>query len=804
MRSIRLTLTSLLLAAVVFASTPSSLFHAQAQPQAASPRYVSGELVVALQPGYSLSALELPADVQVLDSDPALSEVLDVYVLHTPSGQEETVRSALAANPAVAFVERNAVVQAAYIPDDPLWPPGSVPPASPSGQYGQVMVNAPDAWDTSTGTAGVILAVLDSGIDASHAEFSGRLLPGYDFIDDDSVPQDGCGHGTHVTGIAAATGDNSLGVAGMDWQASILPVRVLDDTCSANAVTVASGIVYAVDQGADVINLSLGTAAASFILESATYYAYSHGVAVIASSGNSGSSPVWYPARYPWVLSVGAVDESGTRMISSSYGSDLDLTAPGNLVLSTTPNSAYHLESTYGVQRGYGVMSGTSMAAGFVSGAASLLLAANPGRYAHPIQLYQALMESAQDRGASGRDDYYGWGILDADTALDFIPTVSPPTPVTHDISYEWITSEVCENQPYAWVDASAGTNLNLTLNDSLSGWVTLPFTFNLGGEDYSQLLVSANGFISFDPNLALITTLQWAQTANNFLLPGIGLPNQMAAPFWDDLNPALNGSSSWVRSMSSGTYPNRRFVIEWYQVPLAVDSASRLTFEVILDETSNEIVFQYQTLQGAAADADSASIGLEYDEGITGVEVAYLQNGAVHEGEAFHFYPYSASDTVFIPGCVYSTAVDSGGMTASLGSFSVLVPSGAAPAGARLRMELLTPSVGLPSGAAVLDEFADIAFDPELSPPLDPNLQVCYHYSAQDVLDAGGQAQNLFLSVYSGSAWQALPTTVDTSAQQICSIYSTYHLFGVFALQPGVTPLTGGAAVWQAPWQLR
>jgi len=800
MRLIRITFSSLLLASVVFAglSTSPSLV------QAASPRYVAGELVVALQPGYSLPALELPEDVQVMETDPELTDALDVYVLHTPSGEEDAVRSLLASNPAVAFVERNAVVQAAYIPDDPLWSPGSIPPASPSGQYGQVMVNAPDAWDMTTGSASVILAVLDSGIDASHAEFSGRLLPGYDFIDDDNTPQDGCGHGTHVTGIAAATGDNSLGVAGMDWHTSILPVRVLDDTCLANAVVVASGIVYAVDHGADVINLSLGTAAASFILESATYYAYSHGVAVIASAGNSGSSPVWYPARYPWVLSVGAVDESGTRLTTSSYGSDLDLTAPGNLVLSTTPNSAYHLESTYGIQRGYGTMTGTSMAAGFVSGAATLLLAANPGRYSHPIQLYQALMESAQDRGTTGRDDYYGWGILDADEALDFIPTVSPPTAVVEDISYEWITSDVCENQPYAWVDASTGTNLNLTLNDSLSGWVTLPFTFNLGGDDYSQLLVSANGFLSFDPNLALITTLQWAQTANNFRLPGIGLPNQMAAPFWDDLNPALNGSTSWVRSLSTGTYPNRRFVIEWYQIPLAADSTSRLTFEVILYESSNEIVFQYQTLQGAAADGDSATIGLEYDNGLSGVEVAYLQNEAVGEGEAFHFYPYSATDTVFVPGCVYSTEVTAGGMTASLGSFSVVIPAGAAPAGARIRMELLTPSTSLPPGVTTLDEYANISFEPEPGLPLDPNLQVCYHYSAQDVLDAGGLPQNLFLAVFNGSTWQALPTALDLSGQQICSIYSMYHLYGVFALQPNTTPLTGGEMVLPAPWRSR
>ena len=166
-----------------------------------------------------------------------------------PPGQEETIRKQLLKSPEVLFVEPDYRVEVTAItPDDPRW----------SEQYGPGRIQAPDAWEITTGSSDVILSIIDSGIETQHPEFAGRLVPGYDFVEEDQTPQDTCGHGTHVAGIAAATGNNTQGVAGLDWNASIMPVRVLASDCAGYVSDVSEGIVWAVEHGADVINLSLG------------------------------------------------------------------------------------------------------------------------------------------------------------------------------------------------------------------------------------------------------------------------------------------------------------------------------------------------------------------------------------------------------------------------------------------------------------------------------------------------------------------------------------------------------------------
>jgi thermitase len=181
-------------------------------------------------------------------------------MVQVPVGQEDTYLRQLRSLPNVRFVERNAIVRADWIPDDPLW----------GSQYGPAHVQAPAAWDTTTGSPSVILAIVDSGIDSNHPEFAGRILPGYDFVQKDAIPQDECGHGTHVAGIAAASGNNAEGIAGIAWNVKILPIRVLNRQCLGDVATVAEGIVGAVERGAKVINLSLGTSVNSLLLQQAT------------------------------------------------------------------------------------------------------------------------------------------------------------------------------------------------------------------------------------------------------------------------------------------------------------------------------------------------------------------------------------------------------------------------------------------------------------------------------------------------------------------------------------------------------
>lgn len=298
---------------------------AQSTPPPSAGEFIPGELIIGLEAGHSVSALALPSEARPLKETPTLRK-LNAAIVQVPQGKEEAYLRQLRSLPGVRFVERNGIVRADLIPNDPLW----------SSQYGPSHVQAPTAWDTTTGSPAVILAIVDSGIDPNHPEFAGRILPGYDFVEDDPLPQDECGHGTHVAGIAAASGNNSEGIAGIAWNVKILPIRVLGADCSGTFVSVAEGIISAVERGARVLNLSIGSASNSRLLQEATFYAYTHGAALIAAAGNTNSSVV-YPAKYEWVLAIGATDNTDTRTSFSNYGPELDLMAPGKDILSTFP-----------------------------------------------------------------------------------------------------------------------------------------------------------------------------------------------------------------------------------------------------------------------------------------------------------------------------------------------------------------------------------------------------------------------------------------------------------------------------------
>lgn len=781
-----------------------SLFPASLQPVQASsiPKvtaYVPGELVLGLADSASIISLALPEGAALAETPSEIADQLNTFLITVPAGQEERIRGELLASPQVLFVEFNSLVRALLIPNDPLWPPGVTPPATSLGQYGPVHVNAPDAWDLTTGSAGITIAIVDSGIDTGHPEFSGRLASGYDFIDNDNTPRDSCGHGTHVTGIAAATGNNSRGIAGIDWGARIMPVRVLSyqsGDCTGDLSGVAAGIVWAVDHGADVINLSLGVTSPSMLLENATYYAYSHGVVVVAAAGNSGASGLTYPARYPWVLSVGSTNDLNERNTNSSTGAELDLMAPGSNILSTLPT--YTLP---GSGRNYGILSGTSMSAPHAAAATALLLGYDPARFDHPLKIYEALTATARDLGTPGRDNLTGFGLLDIRAALEYDPTVIPPDPPEADVRYEWLSSRQCQNITFSWVDATTGNVQFITENDGISpAPVNIPFTFTFGGVDYTQLYISANGFLTFDPAILTLPFSRRSETALNVPIPGIALPNQAAMPFWDDLNPSANPSSR-IYTTTIGSSPNRRFVVEWYRVPLQGISSSQLTFEAILYEGSNQIRFQYLALDGARSSGSSATIGLEFLNGEDGTQVSYNQPGAVQENDAIHFFPGGAGDDQLFPGCVYSTLVDSGGGFYLMPPFCLEIPPGSIADDSLLRLELLRSVPALPEGYVDLGAYLDITIDPVPNPPLIPQPRVCYNYTGGDVVAAGGHAENLFIAAYSGGRWHSLPTSLDTGAAQIWADANHFSIYGAFANRPEQLPVTGAANPHDEIW---
>ncbi len=309
----------------------------------------------------------------------------------------------------VVKAEIEGTVQATFSPNDPYY-------SNTSFVYSPQMINAPGAWDFTLGNPSVVIAILDTGVNANHPEFAGRVLPGYDFINSDTDPDDDNGHGTHVAGTAAAGTNNGIGNVGICGGCSILPVKVLSNTGAGLWSQVANGIIYAADNGADVINLSLGGYSPSSTMLTAVEYAQQKGVLIIGAAGNDNRNDNFYPAAFPNVIGVSATTRNDTRWALSNFGDYIDVAAPGDTIFNTFND----LHNYYG---GYAFYSGTSMAAPHVAGLAGLLFSQNQNRTA--MQVSYLITSTAKDLGTLGWDALFGWGRIDAGKALaqDATPT---------------------------------------------------------------------------------------------------------------------------------------------------------------------------------------------------------------------------------------------------------------------------------------------------------------------------------------------------------------------------------------------
>ncbi len=402
--------------------------------------YVPDEVLVKLRPGYTLETVAASLWSNVVefeDGDDAL-KTLNIWVLSVPPGQVPPVVAALQGNPAVEFAEPNYIAQAYFVPNDPglvqqtyLW-----------------NIQMAQAWDVTLSTPGVVVAVIDTGVDAAHPDLAAKIWhnlgelgtdaagndkrsngldddgdgyvddwQGWNVVGNSGNVQDDHGHGTHVAGTIAADTNNGQGIAGVAPNALIMPVKALDVSGFGAYSQVAEGILYAADHGARVINLSLGSPSPSGLLKAAVQYAYARGSVVIAAVGDSGSLGVNYPANYPNVIAVGATDLSNQLAPFSTFGDSVSLVAPGVDIYSTHPGG------------GYSQMSGTSMAAAHVSGVAALL--ASLPQFDTPDKIRAALQSSATDLGDPGWDMYYGFGLVQAFTAMNYAPGGMPtPTPI--------------------------------------------------------------------------------------------------------------------------------------------------------------------------------------------------------------------------------------------------------------------------------------------------------------------------------------------------------------------------------------
>ena len=317
----------------------------------------------------------------------------------------DALARALAQDPLVEAAEPNRLVPLLVVPDDPSF--ATQWHHRNTGQNGGVVgddIQSVMAWDKATGSPGAIVAVLDTGVDLTHPDLVANLATGYDYYDDDAVPADSIGHGTHVAGIIAAAGNNGIGVAGVMWRAQILPIRVCDAACPSSAI--ANGLHFAADNAARVVNMSFGGTGVSALQQDAINYADALGVLLVAAAGNSNSSTQNYPAAFDNVIAVAATNSSDQKASFSSYGSWVDISAPGEEIYSTYLAGAYS------------TLSGTSMASPVIAGAAGLIFVNRPTWTAAQVRAQLLATTHNIDAQNAGYVGLLGSGRLNLNAAL--------------------------------------------------------------------------------------------------------------------------------------------------------------------------------------------------------------------------------------------------------------------------------------------------------------------------------------------------------------------------------------------------
>jgi thermitase len=419
-----------------------SLATARAQVQV-----VPDQILVKVHPQMSEAAVEnllRVLDSRQVDGIPQIG----VRIVRVPEARREAALTALQHNPNIEFAEADAIVPPDFIPNDPSY----------ASQWHLPKIAAPAAWDLAIGSSEVIVAILDTGVDATHPDLAPLIVPGWNFYDNNADTRDVYGHGTSVAGSACAVGNNAIGIASVAWNCRLMPVRIASPTCYASYSTIARGLTYAADKGARVANVSFAGAGRSLTVQTAAKYLQDKGGVTTASGGNDGT--FLDVPDCPYVLSVSATGSGDTRASFSNTGPYLDLAAPGSGIF-TTANGG-----------GYRSISGTSFAAPIVAGVAALVLSVNPALSAAQVQ--DILTQSADDLGTAGYDTDYGYGRVNAYKAV-LAATAAPPPPADSTPPSVAIASPTegaaVAGQVQVQVDASDDTaidRVDLYLDDTL------------------------------------------------------------------------------------------------------------------------------------------------------------------------------------------------------------------------------------------------------------------------------------------------------------------------------------------------
>jgi len=391
--------------------------------RAEGPRYAPGQVLVRFKPEATTQLVNATLARYDTKKIKRISH-LNLYQVRIPDwASVEEMAYALSQNPDVVYAGPNYIARITVTPNDTLFRYQYAlnntgqeigAPGSPSGKP-KADIKATAAWGETKGLAETVIAIIDTGIDFEHPDIKNKVISrGRDFANDDWDATDDNGHGTYVAGIAAADTNNDQGMAGVAWNCRLLPVKVTDKKGDAWYDDLIDGILWAADNGAHVINLSLGADAPDDSLRDALRYAHEKGLVIAASVGNDNTA-VFYPAAYDaYCLAVAATDYDDARTSWSCYGPEVDVAAPGEWVLSIVPTWYWgpdYLPYAFG--------SGTSSSAPHVAGLAALIKGLKP--WLTPEEIMNVIRFSSEDVNSgehSGRDDYIGYGRINMEKAL--------------------------------------------------------------------------------------------------------------------------------------------------------------------------------------------------------------------------------------------------------------------------------------------------------------------------------------------------------------------------------------------------
>ena len=408
------------------------------EPVRVGSRYAPGKVLVKFRQGAGAAEVESLAGGR---SAAAVRKLTAGGLVEMNIGGRDVPRTvdALRASPAVEYAEPDYIRSASFAPNDTVYQGVADAQWNMKNLPGAGGIDMPNAWDVSTGLPSVVVAILDTGVAyrntgtvAKAPDLGDNFLQGYDFINNDPYADDDHGHGTHVCGTVAQATNNALDCAGIAFNTTVMPVKVLDRTGFGGDAQLIEGITFAADHGVSVINMSLGGPDPSVAIQEACDYAFNRNVVVCAAAGNSNAGAVEYPAAYSSCVAVGATNKSGQKSSFSNYGAALDIVAPGGdsggPIYQVTFKRLGQPSSGFAVEG----MSGTSMATPHVSAVAALVKAKHPSWSASDVRA--TLASTCYDAGPAGWDSKFGWGLLYASAAVGAArpPAVTPaPTAVS-------------------------------------------------------------------------------------------------------------------------------------------------------------------------------------------------------------------------------------------------------------------------------------------------------------------------------------------------------------------------------------